>query len=56
VTLKLLAILAHPDDASLAFGGTLVKYVAEGVATHFVTAIPRRTGAVRRTRKIRRPG
>jgi len=35
---KLLAILAHPDDESLGFGGTLAKYAAEGVETHLVTA------------------
>lgn len=36
--LKLLAVLAHPDDESLGFGGTLAKYAAEGVETHLVTA------------------
>lgn len=36
--LKLLAVLAHPDDESLGFGGTLAKYAAEGVDTHLVTA------------------
>jgi LmbE family N-acetylglucosaminyl deacetylase len=36
--LKLLAVLAHPDDESLGFGGTLAKYAAEGVATYLVTA------------------
>ena len=35
---KLLAVLAHPDDESLGFGGTLAKYSAEGVETHLVTA------------------
>jgi LmbE family N-acetylglucosaminyl deacetylase len=35
---RLLAILAHPDDESLGFGGTLAKYAAEGVGTHLVTA------------------
>lgn len=35
---KLLAVLAHPDDESLGFGGTLAKYAAEGVETHLVTA------------------
>jgi LmbE family N-acetylglucosaminyl deacetylase len=28
--LKLLAVLAHPDDESLGFGGTLARYAAEG--------------------------
>jgi LmbE family N-acetylglucosaminyl deacetylase len=36
--LKLMAVLAHPDDESLGFGGTLAKYAAEGVETHLVTA------------------
>jgi LmbE family N-acetylglucosaminyl deacetylase len=36
--LTLLAVLAHPDDESLGFGGTLAKYSAEGVATHLLTA------------------
>ena len=37
-TLKLMAILAHPDDESLGIGGTLAKYSAEGVATYLVCA------------------
>jgi LmbE family N-acetylglucosaminyl deacetylase len=36
--LKLLAVLAHPDDESLAMGGTLVRYAAEGIETCLVTA------------------
>jgi LmbE family N-acetylglucosaminyl deacetylase len=36
--LKLLAVLAHPDDESLGFGGTLARYAAEGVDTYLVTA------------------
>ena len=36
--LKLLAVLAHPDDESLGFGGTLAKYAAEAVETYLVTA------------------
>lgn len=36
--LRLLAVLAHPDDEALGFGGTLAKYAAEGVETHLVTA------------------
>lgn len=36
--LKLLAVLAHPDDESLGFGGTLAKYAAEGIETYLVTA------------------
>ena len=33
-----MAILAHPDDESLGFGGTLAKDAAEGVETYLVTA------------------
>lgn len=36
--LRLMAILAHPDDESLAFGGTLARYAAQGVETHVVMA------------------
>jgi LmbE family N-acetylglucosaminyl deacetylase len=36
--LKLMAILAHPDDESLGNGGMLAKYAAEGVKTYLVTA------------------
>ena len=35
---ELLGVLAHPDDESLGFGGTLAKYAAEGVETYLVTA------------------
>ena len=35
---KLMAILAHPDDESLGFGGTLTRYAAEDVEIHLVTA------------------
>ena len=34
----LMAVLAHPDDESLGFGGTLAKYAAMGVEVHLVTA------------------
>jgi LmbE family N-acetylglucosaminyl deacetylase len=37
-SLKLMAILAHPDDESLGLGGTLAKYAAEGVDVHLLTA------------------
>ncbi len=36
--LKLMAILAHPDDESLGLGGALAKYAAEGVETYVVCA------------------
>lgn len=36
--LRLLCVLAHPDDESLAVGGLLVRAAAEGVATSLVTA------------------
>lgn len=42
--LRLLAVLAHPDDESLGFGGTLVHYAAEGVETHLVTATHGQSG------------
>lgn len=45
--LKLLAVLAHPDDESLGFGGTLVHYAAEGVETHLVTATHGQSGRYR---------
>src|SRR6476646_4086589 len=36
--LRLLCVLAHPDDESLGTGGILARYAAEGVATFLVTA------------------
>jgi LmbE family N-acetylglucosaminyl deacetylase len=36
--LKLMCILAHPDDESLGMGGTLAKYKSEGIETYLVTA------------------
>jgi LmbE family N-acetylglucosaminyl deacetylase len=33
-----MCILAHPDDESLGFGGTLARYSAEGVETYVITA------------------
>ena len=36
--LRLLCVLAHPDDESLGTGGTLARYAAEGVDTYLVTA------------------
>ena len=37
-TLKLMAILAHPDDESLGNGGMLAKYAAEGIEISLVVA------------------
>ena len=36
--LKLMCVVAHPDDESLGMGGTLAKYAAEGIETYLVTA------------------
>ncbi|GHO48200.1 PIG-L deacetylase family protein [Ktedonospora formicarum] len=36
--LKLMCVLAHPDDESIALGGTLAKYAAEGVEISLVVA------------------
>ena len=36
--MRLMCVLAHPDDESLGTGGTLAKYAAEGVETYLVTA------------------
>ncbi|HEY7834145.1 MAG TPA: PIG-L family deacetylase [Ktedonobacterales bacterium] len=36
--LRLLAVLAHPDDESLGIGATLAACAAAGIATHLVTA------------------
>jgi LmbE family N-acetylglucosaminyl deacetylase len=37
-TLRLMAVLAHPDDESLGIGGTLAKYASEGVDVFLLTA------------------
>jgi len=36
--LRLMCVLAHPDDESLGTGGTLARYAAEGIGTYVVTA------------------
>ncbi len=36
--LKLMCVLAHPDDESLGLGGTLARYAAEGIETYLLTA------------------
>ncbi|MEO5821676.1 MAG: PIG-L family deacetylase [Vicinamibacteraceae bacterium] len=38
MALRLMAVLAHPDDESLGFGGTLATYAAAGVETFLVMA------------------
>jgi LmbE family N-acetylglucosaminyl deacetylase len=45
--LRLMAVLAHPDDESLGVGGTLAKYAAEGVQVSLVTATPGDSGRYR---------
>lgn len=42
--LRLMAVLAHPDDESLGTGGILAKYSAEGVGTSLVTATRGQSG------------
>jgi LmbE family N-acetylglucosaminyl deacetylase len=49
--LRLLAVLAHPDDESLGFGGTLAKYAAEGVETSLITATRGQRGRYRGVRE-----
>jgi LmbE family N-acetylglucosaminyl deacetylase len=46
-TLRLMAVLAHPDDESLGVGGTLAKYAAEGVTTSLLTATRGEAGRYR---------
>lgn len=36
--LRLMCILAHPDDESLGVGGTLARYAQEGIETYLITA------------------
>src|SRR5580700_3115315 len=36
--LRLMCVLAHPDDESLGTGGALAKYASEGIGTYVVTA------------------
>lgn len=35
---KILAVLAHPDDETLGFGGTLARYADMGLETHLICA------------------
>ena len=46
-TIRLMAVLAHPDDESLGVGGTLAKYASEGVEVSLVTATPGDAGRYR---------
>ena len=54
-TLKLMAVLAHPDDESLGIGGTLAKYALRRVETFVVTAT-RGEGGRYRGHRARRCG
>jgi LmbE family N-acetylglucosaminyl deacetylase len=54
--LGLLAILAHPDDESLGFGGALAKYAAEGIAVSLVTATLGQAGRYHGVREGEGPG
>jgi LmbE family N-acetylglucosaminyl deacetylase len=36
--MRLLCVLAHPDDESLGTGGTLATYAAQGIETYVITA------------------
>lgn len=47
VPYRLMAVLAHPDDESLGFGGTLARYAAEGVEVSLVTATRGQRGRYR---------
>jgi LmbE family N-acetylglucosaminyl deacetylase len=42
--LKLMAVLAHPDDETLGCGGTLARYSSEGIGTHVLTATRGQSG------------
>jgi LmbE family N-acetylglucosaminyl deacetylase len=54
--LRLLAVLAHPDDESLGFGGCLAKYAAEGIETAVVTATRGDAGRFRGVKEGEGPG
>ena len=45
--LRLMAVLAHPDDESIGGGGTLATYAAEGVEVYLVTATRGEAGRFR---------
>ncbi len=46
MTRTLLAVLAHPDDESFGLGGTLARYVGEGVDVHIAIATDGVAGSV----------
>ena len=45
--LKLMAVLAHPDDESLGVGGVLARYADEWVETSLVTTTRGQSGRFR---------
>lgn len=45
--LRLLAVLAHPDDESLGLGGTLARYAREGVEVSLIVATHGQAGRYR---------
>src|SRR6185436_12869470 len=49
---RLMAVLAHPDDESLGFGGTLAKYASEGVDVFLLTATRGDSGRYRGHRPV----
>ena len=49
--LRLLAILAHPDDETLGMGGTLVRYANEGIETSLVCATRGQAGRFRELKR-----
>jgi LmbE family N-acetylglucosaminyl deacetylase len=51
-----MAILAHPDDESLGFGGTLAKYSSEGVEVFLLTATRGEKGRYRGEHGPNHPG
>lgn len=44
---RLLCVAAHPDDESMAMGGTLARYAAEGIETFVLTATRGQRGRYR---------
>jgi LmbE family N-acetylglucosaminyl deacetylase len=53
--LRLLAVLAHPDDETLGLGGTLARYASEGIETYLVTATHGQSGRYKE-HKLGEPG